>query len=82
MFYIYLLQCKDDSLYCGTAKNIKVREKLHNSGQGSKYVRSRGGGKIVYTEKFPTINLALRREAEIKKWPRAKKLLLIKSGIV
>jgi putative endonuclease len=67
MFYFYLLRCKDDSLYSGSTGDIKHREELHNAGSGSKYVRSRGGGRIVYTEKFRTRSKAMRREAEIKR---------------
>jgi hypothetical protein len=40
---------------------------MHNSGKGSAYVRSRGGGKIIYYEQFKTPGRALRREAEVKK---------------
>ena len=80
MHYFYILKCKDKSLYCGSTNNIKNRELMHNQGKGSKYVRSRGGGKIVYFEKFRTLGKALKREAEIKKWARIKKLALIKAG--
>jgi len=78
MFYVYLLRCKDRSLYCGSTKNLAERLKLHNAGKGSAYVRSRGGGTMVYQEKFRSLGKALRREAEIKKWPKAKKELLIR----
>jgi putative endonuclease len=77
-YYFYILKCKDKSLYCGMAKDVKKREQVHNSGLGSAYVRSHGGGRVVYFEKFKTIGDALRREIEVKKWPRAKKLGLIK----
>jgi putative endonuclease len=77
MFYFYILKCKDGSLYCGSTNDLKQRELLHNSGRGSKYVRSRGGGKIIYSEKFRTLGKALKREVEVKKWPRLKKLQLI-----
>lgn len=80
MFYFYILKCKDGSLYCGSAKDIDKRLKQHNSGKGSAYVRSRGGGKIVYFEKFRSWGKTLKREAAIKKWPRAKKLQLIKNA--
>jgi putative endonuclease len=66
-------------LYCGYAKDIKKREAEHNSGKGSKYVRARGGGRVVYSEKFKTLSSALKREAEVKKWPRRKKLKLLES---
>jgi len=79
MSYFYILKCKDGSLYCGSTKNLKDREHTHNSGKGSAYVRSRGGGKIIYHEKFRTWGKALKREAEVKKWVRNKKLQLIKN---
>ena len=78
MFYFYIFQCKDNTLYCGSTKNLENRSLLHNNGKGSVYVRAHGGGKIIYSEKFKTIGDAMRREIEIKKWPRAKKLQLIK----
>lgn len=78
MHYFYIFRCKDGTLYCGITNNTKKRQELHNSGRGSKYVRSRRGGKIVYTEKFRSVGKALHREAEVKKWPRLKKQDLIK----
>jgi putative endonuclease len=77
-YYFYILKCKDKTLYCGVAKDPAKRQAQHNAGLGSKYVRSRGGGKMVYFEKYQTRGLALRREAQVKKWPRNKKLELIK----
>lgn len=79
MFYFYILKCKDGTLYCGSAKNLKDREAVHNSGKGSKYVKAKGGGKIVYFEKFRLWGKTLSREAEVKKWSRVKKLRLIKN---
>lgn len=80
MHYFYILRCKDKSLYCGSTNDLKHRELIHNSGKGSKYVRSRGGGKIIYFEKFRSLSKALKREAEVKKWERVKKLQLIKTS--
>jgi putative endonuclease len=77
MFYFYLLRCKDGSLYCGSTNNLEKRLKLHNTGKGSAYVKSRGGGEIVYSESFDTIGDAMRREIEVKKWSKAKKEQLI-----
>ncbi len=73
MYYFYIFLCNDNTLYCGSTNNLAAREKLHNSGRGSKYVRAHGGGKIIYSETFKTIGAAMRREIEIKKWTRAKK---------
>ncbi len=81
MFYFYIFRCKDGTLYSGSTKNIGAREQLHNCGQGSKYVWARGGGRIIYFEKFKSLGKAMRREVEVKKWPRQKKKLLIKAGL-
>lgn len=78
MYFVYLFRCQDGSLYTGSTTNVQKREQLHNSGRGAKYVRSRGGGAMAYVERFYSKSRALKREAEIKKWPRAKKLLLVK----
>jgi putative endonuclease len=78
MHYFYLFKCKDGTLYSGSTNDLKKREAKHNSGQGSKYVWAHGGGKIVYSEKFRTLSKALKREAEVKKFSRLKKLNLIK----
>ncbi len=79
-YFFYILKCRDKTLYCGITKDVTARLKLHNTGKGSAYVRSRGGGKIVYQEIYKKIGDALRREMEVKKWKRTDKLKLIKSS--
>ncbi len=81
MYYFYLLRCEDGSLYSGYTTNLVKRERDHNSGKGSKYVYARGGGKIVYSEVHATLSNALKREAEVKRWPRDRKLSLFTSVI-
>ncbi len=77
MHYCYLVRCKDGTLYCGSTKDPGRRIAQHNAGTGSVYVRTHGGGKIVYTEKFATVGAALRREYAIKKLPRPRKEALL-----
>lgn len=81
MNFVYLLRCKDGSLYCGSTKDLVKRVALHNTGKGSSYVRSRGGGKVVYSEQLPTWSMALQREAEIKRLPKYKKEILVSTVI-
>jgi putative endonuclease len=81
MYYFYIFKCKDKTLYSGITNDLGRREVTHNSGKGSKYVRARGGGKIVYSETFRTKGKALKREAEVKNWPRIEKLGLIKKNL-
>lgn len=79
MYYTYLAKCSDGSLYCGYTDDVEAREKVHNSGKGAKYTRSRLPVKIVYYEEFETKSEALRREHAIKKLTRIKKEELIKT---
>lgn len=82
MHYCYLVRCADGTLYCGSTKDLGRRMRQHNAGKGSIYVRTHGGGKIVYTEKFATVGAALRREAQIKKLTRQEKQKLIRGSVV
>ena len=77
MYYVYILRCKDKSLYTGITTNVERRFKEHRAGTGGHYTRSHTPEKIVYRKKAGTRSLALKREAEIKKWPRGKKLQLV-----
>ena len=80
MYYVYLLLCADKSIYTGIAKDVKRRFQEHQQGIGARYTRSHPVQKILRVEKYPTRSAALKREAEIKSWPRAKKLELVKTG--
>ena len=79
MYYVYILGCRDETLYTGITTDIKRRFKEHRSGKGGAYTKAKGAKKIMYTEKSPTRSSALKREAEIKSWSRNKKLALINS---
>ena len=77
MYFVYLLKCRDGSLYTGITNNIARRLNQHKKGYGGNYTKSRGVEKILHMEEHPDKGTALKREAEIKRWPRAKKLALI-----
>lgn len=77
MYYVYLLECADRSLYCGYTNNIVQREKKHNDGKGAKYTASRLPVCVVYTESYNYKSDALKRECAIKKLTRSEKLELI-----
>ena len=78
MYYVYLIECADKTLYTGITTDIQRRFKEHSSGKGGAYTRSKKVKKVLYTEQFETRSEALKREAEIKGWRRDKKLALIK----
>ncbi|GFO86822.1 GIY-YIG nuclease family protein [Anaerostipes butyraticus] len=77
--YTYMLECGDGTLYTGWTNDLEKRVKRHNEGKGAKYTRSRLPVKLVYQEHFDTKREAMKREAQIKKMTRKKKLLLIRS---
>ena len=79
MYFVYVLQCDDGSLYTGITNDLKRRFKQHKNGKGGSYTQSHPVEKIVHTEQFKTRSEALKREAEIKSWRREKKLALIKN---
>lgn len=71
--YIYIVKCKDGTLYTGYTTDIKRRLKEHNSGKGAKYTRGRCPVKLKYQEVFDSRSQAQKREYQIKKLPRKKK---------
>lgn len=82
MYFVYLLCCSDNSLYCGQTNDLERRIREHNSPDSrSKYTRSRRPVKLVYFEKYKTVGEALKREWQIKRLPRLKKEILIKNFI-
>lgn len=78
--YVYIVRCADDSLYTGWTTDVEKRIQAHNSGKGAKYTRSRGPVTLVYHEELPTKEDALKREAQIKKMSREKKLKLVEEN--
>ena len=78
MYYVYIIQCEDDSLYTSITNNLERRFLEHKSKIGGHYTASHKVGKIIYTEEYKTKSEALKREAQIKGWRREKKLALIK----
>lgn len=75
-WFVYLLRCGDGTLYCGIALDVEARLAQHREGRGAKYTRGRGPLEPVYREACGSKAEALRREREIKRWPRARKLAL------
>jgi putative endonuclease len=57
---------------------VDKRFKEHLEGRGAKYTKSHKPEKIIYQEKFATKSEALKREAELKRWPKDKKMVLVK----
>jgi len=80
VYFVYILKCKDGSLYTGITTDLARRLTEHRSGKGASYTRSKKAGRFVYSEKAKNRSAAQKREAEIKSWRREKKLKFIKSA--
>jgi putative endonuclease len=75
--FIYIVECSDGTLYTGWAKDVESRVQVHNAGRGAQYTRTRCPVRLRYWERHPNRAAAMRRERQLKKLPRAKKLALI-----
>ena len=81
MWFVYIVLCSDKSLYTGISNDVDKRFLDHQLGKGGRYTRSHNVVKILYKEKFKTHPEALKREMEIKSWPRLKKIQFLKLEI-
>ena len=79
-YFVYLLECRDGSYYCGYSANLKKRIELHNSGKGSKYTSKKRHVRLVYSEQYNTKTEAMKREYAIKHLTRAQKIQLIQGN--
>lgn len=77
MHFVYILRCNDGSFYVGTAKDLKKRVAIHNSGEGASYTASRLPAVLMYHECYAALDEAVRRERQLKGWSHIKKAALI-----
>jgi len=77
LWYVYILQCSDDTLYTGITNNLERRIKQHNEGKGAKYTKGRSPVTILRQFEVETKSLALKMELQIKSLPRDQKLKFI-----
>lgn len=79
MYFVYLLECADGSIYTGVTTDVARRFAEHTKGTASHYTSAKKAKRILYSEPQRNRSDAQKREAEIKKWSRAKKLALVSS---
>lgn len=77
MWVVYIILCRDQSLYTGITNNLEKRYSEHLSGKGGKYTRSHKPHKLIYQEKLNSHSEALKRELEIKSWSREYKIKVL-----
>ena len=73
-WHLYLLRCRDGSLYAGIATDVERRFRQHAAGQGAKYTRSHPPECVLGSRAYPDRGSALRAECALKRQPKARKL--------
>ena len=77
--YVYIVRCRDQTLYTGWTNQLEKRIEAHNAGKGAKYTKARRPVELVYFETFEHKSEALKREYQIKQLKRSEKEKLILS---
>lgn len=77
---VYVVGCRDGSLYTGCTNRLRKRLADHDAGKGAAYTRGRGPVRLLYWEPVADRGEALRREAALKRLSRAGKLRLLESA--
>ena len=81
-WYVYIVRCKDESLYTGITTDIQRRVQEHNTDnkRGAKSLKGKRPVSLVYFEQVDNQSLARKRESAIKHWKREYKLKLIEKS--
>ena len=74
--FVYILRCADKSLYTGISSDPAERERAHNEARGGRFTAIRRPVSLVYTEVWPTLDAAVRRERQLKRWSAKKEALV------
>lgn len=78
--WVYLLRCRDGSLYTGWTTDVPRRLRRHAAGKASRYTASRRPVALAVAFELPDASAARREEARIKRLPRAEKVALVQRG--
>lgn len=77
-WFVYILECSDGSYYTGVTNDVEKRMKIHKSGKGSKYVRTKGFRHLIATKLCENRSDACKEECRIKELPRDEKIFAFK----
>ncbi|HXB11213.1 MAG TPA: GIY-YIG nuclease family protein [Bacteroidia bacterium] len=80
IWFTYIVECSDKTLYTGTTNDIAERIAKHNEGTGAKYTKGRGPVKILYCHSFESRSEACKHEYELKQFSKTAKFDIIKSS--
>jgi putative endonuclease len=76
-WFVYIVKCRDNRFYTGISNDVARRVETHNRGKGCRFTKYRYPVKLVYREERGTMSAARKREIQIQKLRRSKKLELI-----
>ena len=75
--WFYILRLRSGRLYSGSTTDLERRIEEHRHGKGGHTTASDPPAELVFHEEFPAFGDARRREAQVKRWSRAKKESLV-----
>jgi putative endonuclease len=76
-WYVYVVECSDQTLYTGVTTHVERRIKQHNTGKGAAYTSIRRPVRLVAAWCFPDHSAALKAEIRFKRQTRQAKLRAI-----
>ena len=79
---VYMILCSDGSIYTGMSSDMERRWNEHSETKGSKYTGSHRAVKLLWAESHKDEESAEKREMQVKRWTRRKKLALASGGLV
>jgi predicted GIY-YIG superfamily endonuclease len=79
-WFVYVVRCRDGSLYTGISTDVDARVARHNAGSGARYTRARVPVQLVHVERKRSRSTALKREAAIKALSRVRKVELVRGA--
>jgi predicted GIY-YIG superfamily endonuclease len=81
MPFVYILRCSDGTFYVGHTDDVAARIVAHQAGTGSTYTAARRPVELVYRETHTSLESAVARERQLKRWSAAKKEALVSDDL-
>lgn len=81
-WYLYLIECQDDSIYTGIAVDVAARYAQHVGGKGARYTRAHPPRRLLMSLEFPDRSTASKAEYQVKQLTAtAKRALCVQHGV-
>jgi predicted GIY-YIG superfamily endonuclease len=80
-YFVYILLCSDGTLYVGHTDDVGSRVARHNDGRGAHHTALRRPVSLAYSEPCQSLEAAVARERQIKRWSHAKKRALMSGDL-